>query len=232
MQMTLTKMSGLMILLFVTFSISAIGETSEPAKPDVSMKFSEEKEAKVAQISGLPIAEVFAQLKSDEFVAEPELMYKALHKAFSSRKAEALNFARNYLTSELAEAVDGRKNGRVKDFNIARKVFETFPEESITMMLSLYNEADSVTKGNVIRALGNVSGGEDIRRVLVQALDDPEFAESEDPESLGEPMRVCDIAYNQLVLRYGVRNVLRTISPAHKLDVRDYHIDILIGMLE
>jgi hypothetical protein len=229
--MILNKISGLAVLLFVTFSINAFGETREPAKPDVSMKFNEEKEAKIAQISGLPIAEVFAQLKSDEFVAEPELMYKALHNAFSSRKTEALNFARNYLTSELTETVDGRKKGRVKDFNIARKVFETFPEESTSMMLALYSEGDSVARGNIIRALGNVTGGEEVRQVLVQALDDASFAESEDPDSVGEPMRVCDLAYNQLVLRYGIRDVLRTISPSHRIDVRDYHIDILTGML-
>jgi len=225
------KKLGLILVLIAAFTINAFGETRQPARPDTGKKFSAEKEARVAQISGLSVGETFEQMKTEEFASEPELMYKALYKAFHFRKTEALNFARNYLTSELSEVVDGRKNGRVKGFNIARKIFEVFPEESISMMLSLYSEADEVTRGNIIRALGNIAGGEEIRQVLVQALDDPSFAESEDPEAIGEPMRICDIAYNQLVLRYEIRDVLRTISPAHRLEVRDYHIDTLAGML-
>ena len=93
------------------------------------------------------------------------------------------------------------------------------------------NEAILMTKANIIRVSGGVSGGPEIRQLLIQALSDTTFCEEETPDSVGERMRICDVAYNQLVLRYGIRNVLRTISPAHRINNRDYHISILKGML-
>ena len=44
------------------------------------------------------------------------------------------------------------------------------------------------------------------------------------------PLRVCDVAYNLIVLHYGIQNVLRTIGTVHRIEVRDYHIDKLKGI--
>ena len=44
-------------------------------------------------------------------------------------------------------------------------------------------------------------------------------------------MRICDVAYNQLVLRYRIKNVLRTIGPIYRPENRDYHISVLKGRL-
>lgn len=44
-------------------------------------------------------------------------------------------------------------------------------------------------------------------------------------------MRICDLAYNQLVLRYRLKNVLRTIGPVHRIETQDSHIEILKGKL-
>jgi len=119
----------------------------------------------------------------------------------------------------------------MRDFTIVKRMFETFPEDATLMLVSRYGRSDAVTKGNIIQAAGNIAGGQDIRALLIQALDEKSVYEEENPNSVGKPMRICDLAYNQLVLRYKIRHVLRTISPAHRIEDRDYHIGILKGML-
>jgi hypothetical protein len=99
------------------------------------------------------------------------------------------------------------------------------------MLVSRYGESGTVTKGNIIQAAGSVAGGQEIRRLLTQALDDSSVYEEENPDAIGSPLRICDLAYNQLVLRYNIRNVLRTISPSHSIKNRDHHIGILKGVL-
>jgi hypothetical protein len=50
------------------------------------------------------------------------------------------------------------------------------------------------------------------------------------PESLGDPLRLCDVAYNQIVLHFEIQNALRTIGTVHKIEIRDYHIDKVKGI--
>jgi hypothetical protein len=68
------------------------------------------------------------------------------------------------------------------------------------------------------------------RSILKEALEDKSVCEETLPETLGDPLRVCDEAYNQIVLHFGIQNVLRTIGTVHKIEVRDYHIDKLKGI--
>ena len=56
---------------------------------------------------------------------------------------------------------------------------------------------------------------------------DKSVCEEKLPESVGDPLRVCDVAYNQIVLHFEIQNVLRTIGTVHRIEVRDYHIDKL-----
>ena len=68
--------------------------------------------------------------------------------------------------------------------------------------------------------------------LLIQALDDKSVYEEENPEVPSAYLCASVmLAYNQLVLRYKIRNVLRTISPAHRIEDRDYHIGVMKGML-
>jgi HEAT repeat protein len=119
---------------------------------------------------------------------------------------------------------------RAKDLYIGKKMFEVFPGEAIPKLLKLYETGDATTRGNVIRVSGNLAGPE-ITALLVNALDDKTFCDPEDPEVEGLPMRICDVAYNQLVLRYRIKNVLRTIGPIYRPENRDYHIAVLKGRL-
>jgi len=220
------------ISLFLNAEAFAKNSYSEPKKPDVSKKFDPEKEKKINDIAQLPMEEAFEEIKTDEFLSDPDLMYKAIDKAFSDRKADTVIYAANYLMSPLKNASDGKTSKRIKDFDAARRIFETFPEDATPILLSFYDGGNAETKGNTARAAGRVAGGREIRNLLMKALDDNAYYEEEYPDSSGEPMRICDMAYNQLVLRYAIRNVLRTLSPAHRVEVRDYHIGILKDALK
>ena len=109
----------------------------------------------------------------------------------------------------------------------AKSILEAFPDESVPALRALYRRGDALTRGNIVRSSGGIPGGDAVRDLLVGALEDKSFCEAASPESVGEPLRVCDAAYNQLVLRYRVKGMLRTIGPAHRVEIRDYHIGIL-----
>jgi hypothetical protein len=199
----------------------------EPQRPKINKSFSQAKESRIQALKSRNTKEVFDGLKDVEFLLNRNLTYKAIHSAFNNRREEAIAYAQNCLRLPLIEYVNGRRISRFQDFNTAKMVFEVFPDEAIPVFTSLYNQGDGFTRGNIVRASGKVAGGKQIKGLLARALEDKSFAEEETPEISGEPLRVCDMAYNQIVLRYGVRNVLRTISPAHKIETRDYHIDML-----
>jgi hypothetical protein len=199
----------------------------EPQRPNVNKIFSQEKEAKIQALKTLGTEEVFDRLMSSDFMINRDLTYKAIYIAYTNRRAEAISLAQRYLMLPLIEVVEGRRVTRVRDFNIAKKIFEVFPDEATPVIVKLYNSSNDIARGNIIRASGEVAGGPPIKDMLIKALDDKSFAEEVTPELLGEPLRICDIAYNQIVLRYGVRNVLRTISSSHRVETRDYQIQVL-----
>lgn len=210
-------------LLLPTVSIDA----GEPQRPDVQMYFDFAKEAKINEIMNLKSHESFEKLRSIEFFMNDDLLHKAIFKAFNHRSKEAIDLAVSHLKSPDTSFKGAGEQRRVSSYYVAKKILEVFPEDSVSKLLTLYKEGDAVTRGNVIRVSGKIAGGQEIRNLLISALDDKAFCEPDDPELDGKPLRVCDVAYNQLVLRYQIRNVLRTIGNGYKTEIRDYHINIL-----
>ena len=204
-----------------------IADADLSRRPDVNGIFSPDQESKIMDLASLSTPLVFSGLKDADFAGNRDLSYKAVYVAFNTRRQEALAVAQNYLKELIVEVVEGRRIDRSYEFDIAKQVFEVFPDEGMPLLENLYNRSDSITRGNIIRVIGAMEGEGAVRAMLIKALNDSSFAEEEDPAVLGDPMRVCDIAYNQVVLRYSVLSVLRTISPALKLADRDYHLSIL-----
>lgn len=221
----------LILALTVWTSAHASGDIREPSRPKVDMMFDDRKEAGINKLAGLSAQEVFENLKNAEYLLNTDLMYKAIYKSFYSRKQAALNLAVRYLRSPLTEVIGGKPVSRLKDFTVAKRIFETFPEDAVIILVPLYDRSDEVTRANILQAAGKLAGGQQTRELFMRALNDRAAYEDENPDSSGRPMRICDMAYNQLVLRYNIRNVLRTISPSHALQTRDYHIGILKGLL-
>ncbi|MFZ0612170.1 MAG: hypothetical protein WAM73_08045, partial [Desulfobacterales bacterium] len=123
-------------------------------------------------------------------------------------------------------------NRGAADEVVGRNILEIFPEVTAEMLPEAFYDGTAFARGNLIRVAGMIAGGETVRALLIDALNDVDFCEPELPEMAGLPMRVCDVAYNQLVLRYEIPDVLRTIGISHGISARDYHIDQLKQILD
>ncbi len=224
------------VITILTISFLAVLLTSvnatEPQRPDVNRAFNSEKEAKINEVSAFSPQEAFDRLKGIDFVTDEDLLDKAIFKTFEHRKAKGIDLALKYLKLPVMEIKNGKLiANRTADFYVAKKILEVFPDKSVGKLLKLYKKGDAVVKGNVIRASGKIAGGKRIRNLLIKALDDKTFCEEENPEIQGERLRICDIAYNQLVLRYKIENVRRSIGNIDTIEGRDYHIGILKSKL-
>ncbi|MGQ9570396.1 MAG: hypothetical protein ACUVUQ_06060 [Thermodesulfovibrionales bacterium] len=220
------------VVAVLTISFLAILLTllnaKEPQMPDMNKSLEPEKEAKITEVMSLPAKEAFKQLKSIDFIVEEDLLNKAIFKTFRHRKTEGINLALKFLELPLLEMHEGKLIAdRTADFYVAKKILEVFPSESVGKLLMLYKEGDAITKGNIIRASGQIAGGKRIKNLLIKALDDKTFCEEENPEMDGPPMRICDVAYNQLILRYSIEDLQRAIGNIDTLENRDYYINLL-----
>lgn len=211
-------------------SLCTVSNAQEPGKPILDRTFDAATEAEMQNLKGLPIDKIFKRLQNIDLSKNSDLMHKAVFTAFEHRKMDGITFAIHFLKLPRTESRDGRLVSRSEDLYIAKKIFEVFPEQSVDELLRLYGNSDPSTKGNIIYAVGKMAGGQAIRNLLIEALDDRTDYDDEEtyPEGLsGPPLRICDLAYNQLVLRYRIKNVLRAIGHAYRIEVRDYHINIL-----
>jgi hypothetical protein len=221
-----------LLVIFLCIVMVAAATAREPQKPDVNSPLDSGKEAKINELIGLPSSEAFDRLKGIDYFLSEELSDRAVYLTFKGRKEEAIALALDSLRLPVIEILRGKMVSRSADIRVARKIFEVFPDESVNSILDRYGKSDALTKGNIIRVLAKMAGGNPIRDLLIETLDDKTPCEEENPEVGGDPLRLCDIAYNQLVLRYNVKQVLRAIGPVYRIEVRDYHIDILKNKLK
>lgn len=229
----MTKYKRVTVAVLTTFFLVIIGSRAwaqEPVRPAVDGVFDAQKEARIQSLVVHSIPECFEQFKQVDFFVNKPYLYKGIFTAFNQRRDQAVGYVVNILRRPVEEMIDGKLITRGKDLYIAKKVFEVFPDESTDMLLTAYKGGDPITKGNIILASGNVEGIL-IRSLLIDALNDKTTCQDIHVEMSGDPLRVCDVAYNQLVLRYKTKNVLRTIGTVHRIEIRDYHISILKKIL-
>ena len=211
----------------MSFLFLMVGEGSaEPKRPEVQNILGPEDELRISEVARLKPKEAFKKLEGVEFLVNEKLLHRAIYETYKDRKAEGLDLAYYQLTLPQIEFIKGKMADRTAAFYVSKKIMEVFPGESVRELSQLYKSGDGMVQGNVIRASGKISGGE-ISRLLVKALDNKKNSEEKSPEIEGFPLRVCDEAYNQLVLRYKVRDVLRTIGNGLSPELRDYHIGVL-----
>ncbi len=213
-------------VLFCSASIAA-GTGKEPLDEE---PLPAKKEARIAKLVHLKVDEAFEALKDPELFVDKRALDKAVRRAFEGRRAEAI--ARSL--EEVRQPTDmpqGEYLFHNDNFDVAKHVLKAFEEESIPSLLSLYANGDGVTRGNVIQVAGAMGHDEEIRPLLLRALDDVTPWDEQTTEPPDQPMRVCDIAYNQIVLRYNVKDVLRTTGKSYTIEERDTHIQELKEVL-
>lgn len=220
-----------MIALFLTISFNALVSAAEPAEPTVDQTLDFDKEAKIQKIKNLSLHEIFTTLCAQDFIIDEAFMHKTIYTAFAYRKKEAIAYAMGYLDTNQDTTTGAGLEASRDRLYVAKTILQVFPKLSASSMVQAYPHSNAVTKGNIIRSAGNIAGGEAIRNLLIQALEDKTFCEEISPEGFGDPLRICDVAYNQLILRYKIRNTLRTIGTGHSIETRDDHVQLLKSRL-
>ena len=204
------------------FSIAPISSAADPKPLDRSL------EERIQKLKNLEIHQVVDELKKKDIYDDKVLFKNGVTVAFKNREKQAVEYIANYIKHPrykyLGESVVENIN-----FQISKRILQTFPDKSIGHIRQLYKDADTTTKGNIIEVLGTMpdSINGSIEKMLVKALDDKTLYEEEHSDTPGWPLRICDAAYNQLVLRLKIKNVIRTLGNTHDIDTRDYHITIL-----
>ena len=188
-------------------SLLAFANTIDPSRPEVDATFDGETEARIQSLRDISVEEAFAELKDLDFLINDALLHKAIFVAFESRRTEAIALSIQNIRLPIFRMTDGRIVSRADDFRVAKKILHVFPDEALESLLTLYENTDPVTKGNIVRVLGQMAGGQIVKDVLVGALDDKVFCEEEYDETVGEPLRICDVAYGQLVLQLLARHL-------------------------
>jgi hypothetical protein len=235
--MTIKKIAIRTIFCFIFiasfFSLFCIANAKEPKRQNFGHVTGSQEADMVQEVQNLPIDKAIKRLQDEDFRNRKEVLYSAIFNAFKQRKKKAIAYAVDLLRLPLIEEIDGRPvRRRYEDFHIAKIIFEVFPEDSVDELLDLYETGDGTTKGNIIFAVGKVESDFAIRDLLIDALDDKTFYEDPELSLEGIPLRICDLAYNQLVLRYKIKGVLRAIGEALRIEDRNYHINILRKKLE
>jgi hypothetical protein len=183
-----------------------------------------ENDARLRRLARGSSSAVFDVLRQPEFVHDGPASRALVLAAFNERRTEAIENALAQLSLPLIERGDEARQSRIRSVIAARRIFEAFPEESVGPLLRLYDDSDAPTRGSIIRVAGKIPADGAIRPLLMGALGDERPSEGDNWNSGGAAMRVCDDAYNELVLRYQVQGVLHTVSHALPLEERRYHV--------
>jgi hypothetical protein len=225
------KIASILVMCLLLGSLAASAKPKEPERPAVNHRFDATKEATIERLSHLSPGEAFGRLKGSDFLVDTAMLHKGIFTAFEGRTAEAVELALDHVKLPLVKVVDGKPTTRTDDFYVAKKILQVFPDEAFDSLLELYANSPPPIRANVIRVLGEMAGNQEIKSVLINALDDTSLCERKHLEESGIPLRICDVAYNQLVLRYEIKGVLRTIGTVHTIEQREYHIDVLRNLL-
>jgi hypothetical protein len=205
--------------------------TQQAESPEVIAEFHPRFGTLARRWARSPPDRVLEALRRPEFIHNERSSRTFVLAAFQDRQPAAIALALRQMALPLIERTEGHRLSKIRGLIAARRILEAFPEAAIPPLLEAYEKADLMTKGNIIRASGKISRGPEIKNLLLRALADQSFCDKEDWQTTGTPLRLCDLAYNELVLHYGVKGVLRTISSPYTIDTRDYHIGVLKAKL-
>ena len=216
------------ILIVMLASSSVKAQTvslEEPTKPVIIADLGPVKDAKIEQLGILSISDTFKHIAKPDFLFDKELLYKAIYIRFNNSQSEVIDYALNRLQSPKFTVDRERQVDRTDEFYICKIIFQIFPKNSMKKIEDRYNTGTPILKRNITEVIGMVVG-EKSKKILFESLNNTDGPDEEELED-GWPLRICDVAYNQLVLRYKIENVLRVIGPTLRVESRDNSINIL-----
>jgi PKD repeat protein len=209
-----------------TVAAAAAAPTAEQKNQNLRRK------AMVSLMKSMNTSAAFERLKGDDFLASDSQLAQAISQVYGKSKDKAIGIALAKINTPATTVVEGKTIKSTRDFRIAKKILEQFPEDASGRLLGMYSTGSVSTKANVILASGGLAGRPEIYAMLVKALDDKTATLDADPDTASNPMRICDLAYNQLALKLRMPDILRVIRPDESVAERDYHINILKERLQ
>lgn len=204
---------------------------SQPRIPALIDRLTPAREAKIGELQNLSFGEALEKLRDVEFSFNLSYLQAGVLAALGDKRTEAVDWALEELRAPKKEVVEGNIVVEMTDFNLAKVILRAFSQESLPGLVSLYDSSDPLARRNVLWVLSGIPGEGVIWTMMVGALDDQRICQEGEGDTDGRPLRVCDEAYNQIVLRCRITNGLRTIGPVHSLEARNYHIGELKKML-
>jgi PKD repeat protein len=186
-----------------------------------------EEQSAIEGMKSMSAFDVFETLSQPEYMTNDKLSGSAISQAYSGREYDAIEIA----LMRVKTPIESTDNNCIQELKTAKSIFKQYSNIAIPRITSLYPQEDPAVNANLITASGVLVNNNEIKAMLIDALDDLTFTTDDNPELVGRPLRVCDIAYNQLVLNLNIQGVLRTIGTGMTEETRDYHINVLKGKL-
>ena len=214
----------LLVMLF-----SGLTAAKEPTLPNVTKALTPEKELRISKLSTLSLTNCFQELKKNEVLSDKDFSNKTAYACFKARKSQAFGYILDRL-NQPAQLTDGETVIPNYDLYAAKAVSIVFASDAEELLVDTYRNADDLTKANILYVLGQMSGTQ-AKNLLIEALNDQSVYEETSEEFEGIPLRICDMAYNQLRLRYAdeLVDLPRTISKVTRIETRDDYIDEMIS---
>lgn len=210
-----------------TLKTQAIEQPIEYAVADINYT------RKISEMNELSAPQILDELEDDNFVSDDDLMIDAIAGSLGNKEEQAVNEAIERIRTFNRKRFDpAAARYRPRKFYSAKKVVNFFADVSADKLIKLCDDKDPFVRGNAVNAAGELSDIPPVKNRLIKALDDKSASEEQTPETFGWPLRVCDMAYNQLVLYENIENVLRAIGTGLAIEDRNYHIDILKQKLQ
>lgn len=200
-------------------SMAAASAASAPIDADMAER--------ISSLNDLPVSQVLDELEDSNYIADDHLMTDAIAESLGNKEEQAVAQALDRIKKFKFKRTGPNAARKNRDFYVSRKVLNFFADISADKLVALYNNKDPFIRGKAVNAAGELSDFKSIRNMLTKALNDKSACQESTPEIIGLPLRVCDAAYNQLVLHLEIENMLRTIGTGHAIEDRDYHIDLL-----
>jgi len=214
-----------------TMQTSAMIAESELAEavsaPFARISISNENKEKIKWLKKMSVKQVFTELEDANIITDDDLTIDAIAESLGEKEEQAVAEAIDRIKRFDFRKIPPKSDRYARSFYVARKVLDFFADVSADKLAALYKDKDPFARAKIIRASGELCDIQSVRNMLTAALNDKAVCEQSSPEIIGWPLRVCDLAYNQLVLNLNVEGVLRTIGTGLDIEDRDYHINLL-----
>ena len=216
------------LLIFVNAGL--VG-SKEPNPPNVSKVLSPKKEARILQLEKVSVNHCYEQLKETEFLLDDDFSGKAAYRCFKNRKQVTLRLVMDKLKNA-PYTLEGENIVYNDDLYVAKIVSKVFSADAEVLISNEYKKSTAQTKANMLMVLGQMSGNR-ARAILTEALNDQSAYEEDYAGMEGIPLRICDMAYNQLRLRYAdeLVDLPRTIGNPDRIEKRDFYVADMKGRL-